>query len=69
MLLQHRLVYGVVCRRAVKYHTPFEAPIEQNGSEAEELMYKYYDQTQEKASELFDNEVPMEEAMKQLGIE
>ena len=46
-----------------------EAWIEKNGSEAEDLMDKYYDQTWEKANELFDNDVPMAEAKKQLGIE
>lgn len=43
--------------------------IEKNGSKAEELMDEYYNQTLDKANELFDNDVPMNEAKKQLGIE
>lgn len=46
-----------------------QAWIKKNGSKAEDLMGKYYDQTWEKANELFDNDVPMNEAKKQLGIE
>ena len=46
-----------------------EAWIEKHGSEAEDLMVKYYDETFAAAGELFRNNVPMDEAKKQLGIE